>query len=42
MTLHTTQRMSTAQAMYEHMGFERLADRVFSDGFVLLTYEKRI
>jgi GNAT superfamily N-acetyltransferase len=42
MRLHTTQRMKTAQAMYESMGFERLADRVFPDGFVLLTYEKPI
>jgi ribosomal protein S18 acetylase RimI-like enzyme len=41
-TLHTTQRMLGAQAMYEGMGFERLADRVFPDGFVLLTYERRI
>jgi ribosomal protein S18 acetylase RimI-like enzyme len=42
MTLHTTQRMRTARAMYERMGFERLADRVFPDGFVLLTYQKPI
>ena len=42
MTLHTTQRMKVAQAMYEAMGFERLPDRVFPDGFVLLTYEKPI
>jgi len=42
MRLHTTQRMKTAQAMYEAMGFERLPDRVFPDGFVLLTYEKPI
>jgi ribosomal protein S18 acetylase RimI-like enzyme len=41
-TLHTTHRMKVAQAMYERMGFERLADRVFPDGFVLLTYQKRI
>lgn len=41
-TLHTTHRMTVAQAMYEHLGFERLADRVFPDGFVLLTYERRI
>lgn len=41
-TLHTTQRMRAAQAMYERMGFERLADRVFPDGFVLLTYRKTI
>jgi ribosomal protein S18 acetylase RimI-like enzyme len=42
MTLHTTARMKTAQRMYEAMGFERLADRVFPDGFVLLTYQKSI
>ena len=42
MSLHTTQRMRAAQAMYESMGFERLTDRVFPDGFVLLTYEKTI
>ena len=37
-TLHTTERMRTAQQMYEAMGFRRLDDRVFPDGFVLLTY----
>ncbi len=42
MRLHTTQRMQVAQAMYESMGFDRLPDRVFPDGFVLLTYEKPI
>lgn len=42
MTLHTTERMKAAQAMYERMGFERRPDRVFPDGFVLLTYEKPI
>lgn len=42
MTLHTTQRMRAAQAMYERLGFRRLPDRVFPDGFVLLTYEKPI
>lgn len=42
MTLHTTQRMAVARAMYDRMGFERLADRVFPDGFVLLTYQKPI
>lgn len=42
MTLHTTQRMEQAQAMYEAMGFRRLDDRVFPDGFVLLTYERPI
>jgi ribosomal protein S18 acetylase RimI-like enzyme len=42
MTLHTTLRMRAARAMYEGMGFRRLDDRVFPDGFVLLTYEKAI
>lgn len=42
LTLHTTHRMRGAQAMYERLGFRRLPDRVFPDGFVLLTYEKRI
>lgn len=40
LTLNTTQRMEAARRMYEAMGFERLPDRVFPDGFVLLTYEK--
>jgi hypothetical protein len=26
--------------MYEGLGFRRLEDRVFPDGFVLLTYER--
>ena len=41
-TLHTTQRMKVAQAMYRALGFERLDDRVFPHGFVLLTYRKAI
>ena len=41
-TLHTTQRMKVAQAMYRALGFERLEDRVFPDGFVLLTYRRAI
>jgi ribosomal protein S18 acetylase RimI-like enzyme len=41
-TLHTTERMAAAQAMYASLGFERLEDRVFPDGFVLLTYRKPI
>jgi ribosomal protein S18 acetylase RimI-like enzyme len=42
MTLHTTERMRDAQRMYEAFGFERLDDRVFPDGFVLLTYRRSI
>jgi ribosomal protein S18 acetylase RimI-like enzyme len=42
MTLHTTRRMEAAQRMYESFGFERLEDRVFSDGFVLLTYRRSL
>jgi ribosomal protein S18 acetylase RimI-like enzyme len=42
MTLHTTHRMQAAQQMYEGLGFHRLPDRVFPDGFVLLTYERSI
>jgi GNAT superfamily N-acetyltransferase len=42
MLLHTTQRMTAAQAMYGALGFERLPDRVLPDGFVLLTYERTI
>lgn len=42
MTLHTTQRMKAAQKMYEALGFERLPDRTFPDGFVLLTYARPI
>ena len=37
-TLHTTRRMDVARRMYESMGFRRGADRVFDDGFVLLSY----
>ena len=42
MTLHTTQRMQAAQSMYERLGYERLEDRVFPDGFVLLSYTKTL
>jgi len=38
MTLHTTERMKAAQAMYESMGFQREEDHVFPDGFRLLGY----
>jgi ribosomal protein S18 acetylase RimI-like enzyme len=42
LTLHTTERMKAAQAMYESLGFSRAADRVFPDGFVLLGYERAL
>jgi len=42
LTLHTTERMAAAQRMYESLGFVRGADRVFSDGFVLLTYRAEL
>jgi ribosomal protein S18 acetylase RimI-like enzyme len=42
MTLHTTAPMREAQLMYERLGFERLEDRIFPDGFVLLTYRRPI
>jgi ribosomal protein S18 acetylase RimI-like enzyme len=38
MTLHTTERMTAAQGMYEAMGFRRLPDWRVSEDFVLLTY----
>jgi ribosomal protein S18 acetylase RimI-like enzyme len=42
MSLHTTLRMEAAQAMYERLGYERLEDRVYPDGFVLLSYKKQL
>jgi ribosomal protein S18 acetylase RimI-like enzyme len=42
MTLNTTARMQAAQRMYEKLGYERGEDHVFPDGFVLLSYEKRL
>jgi len=39
LTLNTTERMKTAQAMYESMGFSRTEDEVFPDGFVLMAYQ---
>jgi ribosomal protein S18 acetylase RimI-like enzyme len=42
MSLHTTQRMKAAQAMYERLGYERTEDVVFPDGFVLLGYTKQL
>jgi ribosomal protein S18 acetylase RimI-like enzyme len=42
MTLHTTPMMGAAQRMYESLGFVRGDDRVFPDGFVLLSYRKEL
>jgi len=42
MTLHSTPVMVAAQRMYESLGYERRPDRIFPDGFVLLTFEKRL
>jgi ribosomal protein S18 acetylase RimI-like enzyme len=42
MTLHTTSRMQAAQAMYGSLGYRRVEDRVFPDGFVLLSYRKAL
>jgi len=42
MTLHTTLRMQAAQTMYERLGYRRLEDRIFPDGFVLLSYTKAL
>jgi ribosomal protein S18 acetylase RimI-like enzyme len=39
-TLGTTRTMRTAQTMYERLGYRRLDDRVFPDGFVLIEYER--
>jgi ribosomal protein S18 acetylase RimI-like enzyme len=39
MTLGTTERMVTAQSLYESIGFVRGPDQVFDDGFRLRTYE---
>jgi ribosomal protein S18 acetylase RimI-like enzyme len=42
MTLHTTERMRAAQAMYAALGYERMPDEVLPDGFVLLGYRKEL
>jgi len=41
-TLHTTQRMVAAQGLYEALGYDRGPGKVFPDGFVLLSYSKRL
>ena len=40
MTLHTTQHMTAARAMYAALGYVRVPDDVLPDGFVLLGYRK--
>lgn len=42
LTLHTTVRMEAAQSMYDRLGYRRSEDRVFPDGFVLLSYRKEL
>jgi ribosomal protein S18 acetylase RimI-like enzyme len=42
LTLNTTQMMVAAQRMYESLGFERMPDTVYPDGFVLLAYRKKL
>jgi ribosomal protein S18 acetylase RimI-like enzyme len=42
MRLHTTPKMTTAQRMYESLGYSRGEDWVLPDGFVLLSYSKRL
>lgn len=42
MTLHTTQKMTVAQRMYESLGYSKSEDHVFPDGFVLLGYSKEL
>jgi ribosomal protein S18 acetylase RimI-like enzyme len=38
-TLETTEAMTTAQRLYESMGYRRVDDLVFDDGFRLCAYE---
>ena len=42
LTLHTTERMTAAQAMYASMRYVRGEDRVFPDGFTLWSYSKTL
>jgi ribosomal protein S18 acetylase RimI-like enzyme len=41
-TLHTTEPMTVARAMYAGLGYERSPDEVLPDGFVLLGYRKEL
>ena len=40
MTLHTTDLMASAKAMYARLGYERTPDEVQPDGFVLVGFHK--
>ena len=42
MTLETTEPMVAAHRLYESMGFRRMDDLVFDDGFRLRAYELRL
>ena len=42
MTLHTTEPMATARAMYAGLGYERSPDDVLPDGSVLMGYRKEL
>jgi ribosomal protein S18 acetylase RimI-like enzyme len=39
-TLHTTEPMTAARAMYAGLGYERAPDEVLPDGLVLLAYRR--
>jgi GNAT superfamily N-acetyltransferase len=41
-TLHTTEPMATARAMYAGLGYQRAPDEVLPDGFVLMGYRKEL
>jgi ribosomal protein S18 acetylase RimI-like enzyme len=42
LTLNTTEDMAAARALYEGMGFSRRPDKVWDDGFRLLSYELKL
>ncbi len=42
LTLHTTHLMTAARSMYESLGYEHTPDEVLPDGFVLLSYRRRL
>ncbi len=42
MTLHTTQRMTAARAMYAKLGYEQGEDRDLGEGFIMLSFAKQL